>query len=89
MHELVKKRLVQKKLDEIGLWALLIQFCKRFANNPQTLEWYIKRDKLFLKLSKQEDKTQRHLNKTIILKEINQFLQEKWYAKKISKLIFK
>ncbi len=67
----MKKRLQDKWLGQVSLWALAIEAAKTFAVSPTDLHGYIRAQKLFLTWGPKEDPTSRFLNKKAILQAIN------------------
>lgn len=77
-------------VDALRLGAFVVQLAKQYAeHDPDVIQWYVKWQKLFLRLGKKEHRHQRFVNKKDILDEINEKLAHVGYDFELKDIVLR
>lgn len=85
----VRKRLSEKKLNKLSIWAFCIKMINTFFNWEFQINGYMRLWKLFIRPEPNYAKTQIFLKKKPLLDKINGELKNFWYNQIISDIIIK
>jgi len=87
--EVVRKRMIQKNLGTLSIWAFLTHQVKMKSKDPEQCSWYIKGNTFFVTLSASDDKTQWFIERGDFIDILNTTLEEAWYEYKVKKIRFR
>lgn len=97
IKEIIRKRLAYQHRGKNMIWILSINEIKSYLKlenidpeiKDETLTWYVKNDKLFIKTTDQSLKIKIFKEKNIIISQINKKLLNIWYRTQIQDIILK
>ena len=85
--DLLKLSLKDKKINKLVMWNMVLKSVEKYFLNRVKVSGYVKNFILFLKPNPIEMKVELFLQKTEIIKIINQKINEYWYDYEIKNII--